>query len=181
MTDRFDTRVRLRRVGVHRAPETRWWRWWMTAIVAVAACVVLTAAGLWALSSLRADDAPTPTLAEQPDPLTDPSALPDDVTVSVLDGTGDAEAATAVAASLTDAGWPVAAEASADESLDETIVYYAGDDLQAAALGLVAQLGTGTVVPVEDPIAGTPLTVALGADALAATPSESEAQPEDAP
>lgn len=150
----------------------------MTAIVAVSACIVLIAVGLFALSSLRADDSPVPTLATQPDPLTDPGQLPAGVTVAVLDGGGDGAVADAVTQQLVDAGWPVAAEAQADEALEATIVYYADPELQAAALGLVEELGTGTIVPVDEEVAGSALTVALGADAAAmagaTTPAPSE-------
>lgn len=167
MNDRFDARAHLDRVGVHRAPETRWWRWWMTAVVAVASCVLLTTAGLFALSTLRTGEPPTLPDFAGPVAVTDPSTLDPAVTITVLDAAGDGEAAGAgerAGATLTEAGWPVAAVGPANEERATTVVYFEGEALEGAALGVVEVLGVGSVAPSDGAGSGSPITVVVGAD-----------------
>lgn len=163
MTDRFDAAPRVGRVGVHRAPERSWWRWWMTAVVAAAACVVLVVGGLGALQLLRVGGVDT-SLPTGTEPLTDPAALPDGTTITVLDASG-AGAADAVAATLQSGGWPVAATAEASEQRASTTVYYQGDDLEAAALGVAQAIGVDAVEATDQALSGSTITVIVGVGA----------------
>lgn len=163
MTDRFDVPPRMGRVGVHRATERSWWRWWMTAVVAAAACVVLVVGGLGALQMLRVGgvDTSAPT---GPEPITDPAALPEGTSITVLDASG-AGAADAVAATLQSGGWPVAAVADASEPRTTTTVYYQGADLEGAALGIAQAIGVQATEATDQPLSGSPITVIVGSGA----------------
>ncbi|QCR19896.1 LytR C-terminal domain-containing protein [Agrococcus sp. SGAir0287] len=170
MTDRFDVPPRLGRVGVHRAPERSWWRWWMTVIVAAAACVVLVVGGLGALQLLRVGEVDT-SIPVGPEPITDPAALPDGTTITVLDASG-ADAADPIAASLEGAGWPVAAVADASEQRATTTVYYQGD-LEAAALGVAQVIGVSAVESTDQALSGSPITIIVGDGSGEPAPSAS--------
>lgn len=163
MTDRFDAVPRAGRVGVHRATERSWWRWWMTAVVAASACVVLVVGGLGALQLLRVGgvDTSAPTA---PAPITDPAALPEGTTITLLDASG-ANAADAVSATLQGAGWPVAAVADASEQRASTTVYYQGADLEAAALGVAQVIGVDATEATDTPLSGSTITIIVGTGA----------------
>ncbi|SDH30060.1 LytR C-terminal domain-containing protein [Agrococcus jejuensis] len=160
MTDRFDGAPRMGRVGVHRSTERSWWRWWMTAIVAAAACVLLVVGGLGALQLLQVGSVDT-SVPTGPEPITDPAALPEGTTITVLDASG-AGAADAVAATLQGGGWPVAAVADASEQRDATTVYYQGADLEAAALGIAQAIGVEATEVTDQPLSGSTITVIVG-------------------
>ncbi|MFC7432473.1 MULTISPECIES: LytR C-terminal domain-containing protein [unclassified Agrococcus] len=160
MTDRFDHPPRLGRVGVHRLPERSWWRWWMTAIVAAAAAVVLTVGGLGMLQLLRVGGIETTEVAG-PEAVTDPAALPEGTTVTILDASG-AGRGQEVSAALQAAGWPVVAVADASEGRESSTVYYQGD-LEPYALGLAQTLGTDATEATAEPLSGSTLTVIVGA------------------
>lgn len=163
MTDRFDSAPRMGRVGVHRAPERSWWRWWMTLVVAAAACLVLVVGGLGALQLLQVGSVDT-SLPTGPEPVTDPTALPEGTTITVLDASGTG-AADAVAATLQAGSWPVAAVADASEQRATTIVYYQGADLEAAALGVAQVVGAATTEATEQALSGSTITVVVGTGA----------------
>jgi len=162
VTDRFDQPPRLGRVGVHREPERGWWRWWMTVVVAAAACVVLVVGGLGALQLLRVSDVDT-SMPTGPEPITDPTALPEGTTITVLDASG-AGAAGEVAAALQAAGWPVAAIADASEQRATTTVYFQGE-LEPYALGVAQTIGIGEAESTDQPLSGSTITVIVGTGA----------------
>lgn len=163
MTDRFDDVPRMARVGVHRSTERTWWRWWMTAIVAAAACVVLVVGGLGALQLLQVGGVDT-SLPTGPEAITDPSALPEGTSITLLDASGTG-AADAVAATLQSGGWPVAAVADASEQRATTTVYYQGADLEAAALGIAQAIGVDATEATDQALSGSTITVIVGSGA----------------
>jgi len=176
--DQFDELpADLKRVGAHRSPAPRG-RGWIYVGWGLAAAAVLTVAGLYGLSRLNPDfqlqlpdfGSPTarPTIDPLPtaEPVTDPDAVPDDLSlaISVFNATAEEGLHNRIGDAIQEAGWPnpVRARASADD-VAETVVYYRAADYEGVARGIVALLGAGRVV-LSDVYQGAPVTVVIGAD-----------------
>ncbi|WP_353987411.1 LytR C-terminal domain-containing protein [Ruicaihuangia caeni] len=176
--DRFDDLPRVARVGAHRAQPRRG-RGWVTFAWWVLAVIALTLAGLFALSRLsdqvsfefpvigqtQAPAEPTPTEPEV-QPVTDPSTLGPDVSITVLNGTGTTGLAGAVGDRLTAEGWPIGSRTNAAQTdVETTTVYYGTPADEALARGLVLALGFGDVAQ-SDAFPGATVTIVLGADSV---------------
>ncbi|WP_167052462.1 LytR C-terminal domain-containing protein [Salinibacterium sp. ZJ77] len=174
--DRFDELPHdIARVGAHRAPGRRGGGWvafgW--SVVAVA---VLTAGGLFALSTLNpnlfptASESPTPLpeVIETMDPVTDPSTIDPEalsgLTISVLNGTSTQGLAAVAAEQISSAGWPTPGAASADSTTEkETVVYYLDPANEGYARGIMQAIGAADVRR-TDAFTLTAITVVLGSD-----------------
>lgn len=177
--DRFDDVPRdLHRVGAHRAAPRPGRIWFVIGVWAVVA-VVLTLVGILGLARLGysgidlsnlggADDSSeVDPGVEAPEPMTDPTQLPEGVTVAVLNGTDTGGLANRVGDELTETGWPVDSRASTSATdVQTTTVYFVDPEQQAAALGLVQILGVGEVE--QSDAFPSALTIVLGADYAAA-------------
>lgn len=162
------------RVGAHRAPAERGWPWWAIALAAVAAVVLLTAAGVFALELARPRaTAPTTPVETAQAAITDPAQIDPalDASISVLDASGEPGLAAGVGQALADAGWDVAATGGSTEQGEATVVWYDSPELEPVALGIVGALGVGEAQPSAGRISGSPITIVLGADAPGSVPS----------
>lgn len=184
--DQFDRLPEdLQRIGAHRAPKKPG-RGWIGFAWAVLATGVLVFGGLFGLSKFLGIDiglpiftastpTPTPTPTPTAKPLTDPTKIDAAraIKITVLNGTAVAGLQDTVAASLRTAGWPIdsAALASAKD-IEETTVYYSDPTNEDVARGLVVAMGVGKIRLVSaDTFPGSPLTVVLGADYPAPSPT----------
>jgi hypothetical protein len=178
-TDQFDDLPEtLDRVGAHRGPRARGagWIWFAWAVVGV---VVLSSAGLYALSRLddtitfafpgqsSTDVASTPSASATPltIPITDPTTIKArKISVTVLNGTPTVGLQNTAASVLSKAKWKIASKANASEStVKKTVVYYSSAKNKDVALGIVSALGIGTA-QFTDVYRGAPITVVLGID-----------------
>ncbi|MHB1234520.1 MAG: LytR C-terminal domain-containing protein [Microbacteriaceae bacterium] len=179
--DRFDEIPDdLLRVGAHREPPRKG-RGWITLAWAALATLVLVLGGAIILTtvvnpgtlapvssgpvspsastsapaSAPASGSPSPTIA----PLVDPK-----VPITILNGTKTPGLATAVGAALVAKGWAgVGAKANASQqNLTVTFVYYKTAAEEAAARGIVRDLGYGRIQ--LSAAFNTAITVVLGAD-----------------
>ncbi|KQM82886.1 LytR C-terminal domain-containing protein [Agromyces sp. Leaf222] len=164
--DRFDTIPHgIERVGAHRAPQRRGARWIAFGWAALAT-IVLTGLGItWVVvANDRLDfSEATPTAPATPVVTAEPTIAPD-VPVTVLNGTDTAGLAATAADALTAAGIPVGATANASENtITDSVVYYATADLEGAARG-VAQAVPGADVRLDAKFGeiGTPLVLVVG-------------------
>jgi hypothetical protein len=183
--DRFDSVPHgIDRVGAHRAPAARG-RGWLVFGIAALAAVLLIGGGIAALMVFNgrldfAEPSASPAATEAP-AATVPATIAPDVPVLVLNGTETAGLAAAAAEKLQAAGVPVSSTANASEdTLQETVVYYASPELEGAARGVLGALGIGDV-RLDATIAetGGTIMVVLGADYAAANPvAEGEAPAE---
>ena len=172
--DRFDSIPHgIDRVGAHRAPARRG-AGWITFGWAALATVVLVAVGIGGVmvfnDRLNFGDTPVATPSATPVVTAEPVIAPD-IPVLVLNGTATAGLAAKAAETLTANGVPVGSTANAsDDTLTETVVYYATPELEGAARG-VAQFLPEADVRVSDQFAatGNQLVVVLGADYATAT------------
>lgn len=176
--DQFDrVPADLQRLGAHRAPARRG-RGLLALGLAILAALVLTAAGLFALTKLVPGftvplpdwalpmvDEPAPPLPEAA-PVTDPAAVPEDLdlTLAVLNATASPGLQATVGDLLEERGWPdpVRSAASSDD-VEETVVYYRSAASEGVARGLVDQLDVGRVV-LSDAYPGAEVTIVLGSD-----------------
>lgn len=170
------------RVGAHRAPPRRG-RGWIAFAWAALATGVLVVVGLFVLSRidssfelpslpLAGGNAGSPSASASATPTTVPAAQPSDVpratltalTISVLNGTADAQLDDKAGAAIKAAGWPVPtlADASSD-SVKTTIVYYSDAAYEGISRGIAKTLGT-TRVQLSDAFPGAKVTVVLGSD-----------------
>jgi len=177
--DQFDTLPEdLSRVGAHRAPKKRGGGW-LGFLAAVVSTVVLVIGGLYAVSlvndSVKFDfpgfapeeealpsASPTPEVA----PLTDPSTLAEGrkYSITILNGTTNAELSDLANDQLKAAKWKVAATTVAsDTDIDETIVYYSDPLDEDIARGLIAILGVGDVRE-STAFLGSTINIVLGSD-----------------
>ncbi|GGI48022.1 hypothetical protein BCL57_002916 [Agromyces flavus] len=167
--DRFDSIPHgIERVGAHRAPARRGARWIAFGWAALAT-VVLAGAGIAAVAvfndRLNFDDVPAPSASATPVATVPPTIAPD-IPVTVLNGTTTSGLAAQASETLTAGGVTVGVASNADSSdLQETVVYYAGPDLEGAARG-VAQLLPEADVRLNEDFAseGLQIVVVLGAD-----------------
>lgn len=179
--DRFDSVPHgIDRVGAHRAPA-RPGRKWLVLGLAALATVVLVGGGIAALLAFngRLDFAepPAPTATAEPTPTVAPTISPD-APVMVLNGTAVEGLAAQASEALVAAGVPVSSTANASEdTVAETVVYYASPELEGAALGVAAALAVPTI-GLDASIAetGGSITVVLGGDYAAAHPVEAPAE-----
>ncbi|GAA2071731.1 hypothetical protein GCM10009840_00130 [Pseudolysinimonas kribbensis] len=170
------------RVGAHRAPARRG-RGWIAFAWAALATGVLVIVGLFVLSRIdpsfelpslplvggnggspSASASATPTEA----PVAEPSDVPSDVaaalTISVLNGTPDAQLDDKAGAAIKAAGWPVPTLADASsESIKTTVVYYSDAQYEGISRGVAKALGTSQV-QLSDAFPGAKVTVVLGSD-----------------
>jgi hypothetical protein len=181
--DRFDDLPRDSvRVGAHRAPRNRGATWRLVGIGA-AACVVLVVVGLAGLAAI--DDRlelDIPVLTAPPDggpdgptgpgesgvePITNAAdaTLPNDFTITILDGTGSMGRGPQAQSALDARGWPVGTVTQAAVSdIEETVVYYTSADLEAVARGMVELLDNVAEIELTDVFPGAPITIVLGTD-----------------
>ncbi|GAA2441047.1 LytR C-terminal domain-containing protein [Agromyces soli] len=171
--DRFDSLPNgIDRVGAHRAPERRG-RGWLAFGIAALVTLVLVAAGIIGLmvfnGRLDFAEPSAPPQSDQPVETAVPTVAPD-VPVLVLNGTDASGLAATASEALQAAGVPVSSAANASEdTIETTIVYYASEELEGAARGVLGALGVGDV-GLDPSIAetGGTITVVLGADYAAA-------------
>lgn len=180
--DQFDQiPADLERRGAHRAPAPRG-RGWRAVGIALVVTVLLTAAGLFALTRLVPgftiplpnwaipvfDQPEVPPLPEA-EPVTDPAEVPDDLDLSlaVLNASTSPGVQNTVGDLLEERGWPdpVRSTASRDD-VEETAVYYRSAAAEGVARGIVEQLGVGRVI-LSDAYPGAEVTVVLGSDYVA--------------
>ncbi len=175
--DRFDDLPSdLARVGAHRAPRKKG-RGWIGFAWAALATGVLVFGGLYAISTVLDIDlgifpvaetrTPTPTPTPTADPITAAELTPERaITITVLNGTPIVGLETTAAQTLSAAGWPVTATASASvDDVQKTYVYYTTEDNEDVARGLVLTLGVGDIRLVSpEQFPGAPITIVIGAD-----------------
>lgn len=119
------------------------------------------------------EETPAPPAAEAPD------IDPGDVTVSVLNGSGESGAAATAATALTDAGFSASSGGNADSTDTTTISHAAGDE---AAAALVAAQVPGAAVTVDDSLPAGTVQLVIGTDyngvgaAVSAEESSEEAE-----
>lgn len=177
--DRFDDiPASPGRVGAHRAENPRV-RGWTTFLWALGATIVFVAVGIFGalVSQGRIVLFPEVLPSVSPTPSITP-VIDTSYTVLVLNGTPEDGLATRTKDTLIAAGWTdatVIASNASDRAFETTTVYYASPDAQAAALGLADLIGATEVIeddayPLPD-TSPTQLTVVLGLDQLATTPS----------
>lgn len=159
------------RVGAHRSAATRYWPRWAILLGALAAAIVLTAVGLFALDRLR-PQAPVQT-ETMPAVVTDPSQVDPalDASITVLDEGGDHSFAAGVGRALSEQGWTVLASGGSTAGDDRTVVWFETAELEPIARGLAQQLGVGEARQSDGRISGTPITIVLGSDAVGTAPS----------
>ncbi|KRE21224.1 LytR C-terminal domain-containing protein [Agromyces sp. Soil535] len=172
--DRFDSIPHgIERVGAHRAPARKG-AGWVAFGWAALATVVLAAAGIGGVIAfndrLNFGDAGVATPTPTPVVTAAPTVAPD-IPVTVLNGTTTSGLAARAGEALTAAGIPVGTTANASEdTLTETVVYYATADLEGAARGVAAAIPEADVRLSEQFAAiGTPLVLVVGSDYAAAT------------
>lgn len=174
--DRFDDLpLDPGRVGAHRAPRSRSAVWRAVGIGA-AASAVLVVVGLVGLASIddRLElDIPVLTSPpeEDPDapgePITDAADadLPDDFTITILDGTGSVGRGPQAQSALDARGWPVGTVTqAATTDIEETVVYYTSPDFEPVARGMVELLDGVADIELTDAFPGAPITIVLGTD-----------------
>ncbi|WP_022894328.1 LytR C-terminal domain-containing protein [Agromyces subbeticus] len=172
--DRFDSIPHgIDRVGAHRAPARRGAAWIAFAWAALAT-VVLVAVGIAGVmlfnDRLNFGNPPASTPSPTPVVTAEPVIAPD-IPVLVLNGTATSGLAARAGETLTANGVPVGSTANADDdTLTETVVYYATPELEGAARG-VAQFLPEADVRLSDQFAatGNQLVVVLGSDYADAT------------
>lgn len=170
--DRFDEIPDdLKRVGAHRAPPRRGFKWVRFAWAAVTV-LVLVALGVTALfiGSERIDLSSW--FGTQPSPVASASqpalnaVMDPELSVTVLNGTGADGLAAQVGERLAESGWAVGTRNNAsDREIQDTVVYYADESDLGAALALANEIGD--VPTVHSPSiaeSGAQLMVVLGAD-----------------
>lgn len=164
---------RTQRVGAHRSTAERRMPRWAILLIALAVAVVLAAAGLFALDTLR-PRAVEPIESSAPETITDPSAIDPalDASITVLDSSGEHSFAAGVGQALDDSGWDVIATGGVSEASDATVVWFDSEELAPVARGLVEVLGAGSAQLSEGRLSGTPITIVLGPDAVGTAPSE---------
>lgn len=178
--DRFDHLPHaLDRVGAHRAPGKKG-RGWVAFWWALAATLVLIAAGVFVLFSLSSrlhfdlpglqtgsatPAATTPAPAPTAEPTVDPG-----LDVTVLNGTPTSGIAAEVTDTLETAGWTVGSTSNANTmDVPTTVVYYADASLEGAARGVAASIPGATILLADDfADSGAALTVVVGNDYLPA-------------
>jgi hypothetical protein len=106
----------------------------------------------------------TPTSAPAVAPSDVPRATLSALTISVLNGTPDAQLDDKAGAAIKAAGWPVPtlADASSDK-VKATVVYYADAGDEGIARGVAKSLGMSQV-RLSDAFPGAKVTVVLGSD-----------------
>lgn len=163
---------RSHRVGAHRSTARGGWPRWGILLAALAAAIVLTAVGLFALDTLRPREVvPAETAAAET--VTDPAAIDPalDASITVLDASPEPNLAAGIGQALSDAGWDVVATATSWEQGERTVVWFDSEELAPVARGLAAQLGVGEVQLSEGRLSGTPITIVVAADAVGVAPS----------
>lgn len=174
--DRFDSSAHGPRVGAHRAPPKKghgwvpfWWALGTTLLLIGLGIVILvtlsnrltfTIPGLPTTSAVPAV-APVPTA----EPTVDPA-----LTVTVLNGTPDAELAASVTEILIGAGWEVGSTHKSDaDTVEKTYVYYSDASFEGAARGVAASM-PGSEIALSDVFSetGASITVVVGNDYLTA-------------
>ncbi|HET8867338.1 MAG TPA: LytR C-terminal domain-containing protein [Agrococcus sp.] len=163
---------RTQRVGAHRSTSASGWPRWAILLAALAVTIVLIAVGLFALDMMR-PQAPAPSPTTAPETITDPSAIDPslDASITVLDASGERSFAAGVGQALADEGWTVIATGGSTEPADTTIVWFDAEELAPVARGLVERLGAGEARLSDGRVAGTPITIVLGPDAVGTAPS----------
>lgn len=170
--DRFDDVPHDRaRIGAHRVVRPRRSRWVTFAWAALATGVLVGAGtiGLLAINDSVSFDGVIPgassaaTDEAAPIPAVTPTVNPA-LSVTVLNGTSTAGLAAGLSDELTDAGWTVGTVSDADtEDFTVSTVYYSTDE--AAALGVLETLGTGTSVQSDAYVeTGADIVVVIGSD-----------------
>ena len=100
-------------------------------------------------------------------PITDAADadLPDDFTITILDGTGSVGRGPQAQSALDARGWPVGTVTqAATTDIEETVVYYASPDLEPVARGMVELLDGVADIELTDAFPGAPITIVLGTD-----------------
>ncbi|MGY6497349.1 MAG: LytR C-terminal domain-containing protein [Microcella sp.] len=181
--DRFDDLPSgAGRVGAHRAPRSRATTWRLIGFSA-ATSIVLVVVGLVALAVIDdrleldipvltapPDDEPqTPAEpgAENVEPITNAADanLPDDFTITILDGTGSVGRGPQAQSALDERGWPVGTVTQAAATdIEETVVYYTSAELEPVARGMVELLDNVADIELTDAFPGAPITIVLGSD-----------------
>ncbi|MCR8670768.1 LytR C-terminal domain-containing protein [Agrococcus sp. HG114] len=163
------------RVGAHRSASSPRAPRWAILLGALAAVVVLTAAGLFLLDRLRPQaTAPTQVATDEPEVVSDPGQVDPgtDASITVLDQTGERGFAAGVGQALADAGWSVVATgASTGGDAQRTVVWYDAPELAPVARGLAQGIGVGEARQSDGRLSGTPITIVLGTDAVGTAPS----------
>jgi hypothetical protein len=175
--DRFDDLPPdLGRVGAHRAVPRKG-RGWIAFAWAALASGVLVIGGLLGIAYVgnvdlgifppRATPTPTPTPTPTAEPLTDPTTIAPErgISITVLNGSGSAEAQADALAKLT--GWPIGfATQAATSDVEETTVYYSDPLNEDIARGIVATLGVGDIrlIPIEQMPSAAPIVLVIGLD-----------------
>ena len=166
---------RTPRVGAHRSTATPRAPRWVILLCALAAAVVLTAVGLFVLDRLRPQAAaPTTIASEHPQVVSGPSRIDPslDASITVLDQSGEHSFAAGVGQALSDAGWNVLATGgSTGGEAGSTVIWFDAPELEPIARGLAQALGVGEARQSDGRVAGTPITIVLGADAVGTAPS----------
>lgn len=182
--DRFDDLPQdLQRVGAHRSVP-KGGRGWIAFAWAALASGVLVLAGLFAVAYVgnvdlglfppKSTPTPTPTPTPTAEPITDPATIAPErgISITILNGTGDAAIETDAVAKL--AGWPVGAVTAASTSdIETTTVYYSDPLNEDVARGVVLALGYGEIrlIEADQMPSAAPIVLVLGLDA-AALPGE---------
>lgn len=181
--DRFDDLpLDAGRVGAHRAPRRRGAVWGAVGIGA-AASVVLVVVGMVGLAAIddrleldipvltsppeEDPDAPAEPGEPAGEPITDAADanLPDDFTITILDGTGSVGRGPQARSALDARGWPVGTVTqAATTDIEETVVYYTSADLEPVARGMVELLDGVADIELTDAFPGAPITIVLGSD-----------------
>lgn len=181
--DRFDDLpLDPGRVGAHRAPRSRSAVWRAVGIGA-AASAVLVVVGLVGLAAIddrleldipvltsppgEDPDAPVEPAEPEVEPITNAgdANLPDDFTITILDGTGSVGRGPQAQSALDAQGWPVGTVTqAATTDIEETVVYYTSPDLEPVARGMVELLDGVADIELTDAFPGAPITIVLGTD-----------------
>jgi len=187
--DRFDDLPPdLNRVGAHRAVPKKG-RGWIGFAWAALASGVLVLGGLLGIAYLGNVDlglfparpTPTPTSTPTPtaEPITDPATIAPErgISITVLNGSGDAAAQADAVAKL--AGWPVGfVTQAATSDVEDTTVYYSDPLNEDVARGIVLALGVGDIrlIPVEQMPSAAPIVLVIGLDYPVPAAGRSSAQ-----
>lgn len=177
--DPFDTPQMGKRVGVHRAPRRRGPNWIFVMWAALLTLLLVVAGIVYIVIGVGNVKLPNPlqssatggqTVATEVEPVVNPAA-----TVTILNGTADAELGASASAYITDQQLGVIGNESTTETPDITIsaVFYADPADEAAALGLAAKLG-GMQAHLTDSYVGlgTQLVVLIGTDLALPDPAQ---------
>ncbi|MGO1393109.1 LytR C-terminal domain-containing protein [Agrococcus casei] len=153
------------RVGAHRGWPAMGMPLWAKWLIALGLVIILTIVGVLLVQSMRADmitSNPTSSEGETP---TDPSSVPEDTSVAVLDASSTEGRADSVMEQLSAAGWASGITGGASAPYDETTVFYQAPEYKAAAQAVADELGVSAISETSVDLSGSPVTVIVGTDA----------------